>query len=328
MADEFDPFDFVPLFGTVTNKGAGVFTFKRSGRDLGEFTPLLRYGTVRASGNDVTLKLSNNVAEARQRSRDNARRIAELNARFARNEARLAKVDGQGFVTPGENTKHYIASSKRKRSAFARVGEESGRLGFIQMGRSGFTITGDSLRALGGKAFTAGIGLNVVGGGLNQLADTRESIQAAMQQGASSSELPAIVAARAGGAFTRAFGSLSGVESLSRGLLRMGGLTRADADRTVERFYTAASSTVEEIERRRAAQRKVLANALSQAQRVIEADVAKLNEYVPTSFRVRDRFDRERYRENIREANGFTLEAKRDYLENEVRRQARSAVGT
>lgn len=320
MADEFDPFDFVPLFGTITDRGSGVFTFKRSGRDLGDFLPVLKYGTVTASGDTVTLKLR--------------RDMQSLSAQVKRTDKRIGVV--QKLATGAKRVADKAwAVAQRARSSLsksgnrlARVGEESGRLGFIQMGRSGFTITGDSLRALGGKAFTAGIGLNVVGGGLNQLADTRESIQAAMQQGASSSELPAIVAARAGGAFTRAFGSLSGVESLSRGLLRMGGLTRADADRTVERFYTAASSTVEEIERRRAAQRKVLANALSQVQRIIEADVAKLNEYVPTSFRVRDRFDRERYRENIREANGFTLEAKRDYLENEVRRQARSAVGT
>lgn len=201
-------------------------------------------------------------------------------------------------------------------------------LGPVEIGRAGIGMNAGFMRGVGGTAFRASVALHVVGGGLSAYANVQDKVNAIKQQGGTNSEVARAIGGSVAGGATRTFASLTGVESLARGLIRIGGMDEADTNRIVEDFYDKLFTTREELQRRKDARAQQLQAMHAEIDKAAGEAWKKINTTFPRTFTIR-RADLRAYREEMRDVNIGLLNARRDALKNQAKREqdARIAAG-
>lgn len=287
-------------FGGGRISGSRVF-IPLKGRDSGEFTSLLQFGQIEVKADQIILKLN-----SAQRKILALERAAERAARRTEREA-------------------LKSTRAKRRNRFFGATDEGANLGPLSITRSGTRLNHRFLRAAGGSAFTVAIAGNVVGGGLNAAADLGDKISELRSQGRSTGEIARIATTQAAQGTRTFLEDLVGADSLVTGIIRLGGLSKEDAQAALTRARAARQDEYT-IAKLREAKR----DAIVASQRQVEQFFAKLwsriNTTLPEGFTLRGRRELDVYRRDMRAINGPNLEIREQALSSIARRNAMKAM--
>lgn len=315
---EFDPFAFVPRFGAIQRSGRD-YVFKRAGRDLSDFTDLLQFGTVRATGDRVILTLH--------------QQTKTLGVKVARQERRVGVVEKElGSV----RTKVARLSGELKASRVTRkqgllnkgVGITNGGInaGIMTLGKGGPKLNMGMVRNAAGRAFTATIVAHVAGSAINEVADGIEATKNLQAQGAKPDELARKGAQSAMRKIVETAGSISGLTSITKGILRIGGKTGEEADESINSFFERMSTTREERERKAKRVADAIEKAVAAERDKHDREWAKLTSTPPAGFMLAGKREASTYRRDIRKMNAEQWRANRKRDEDKARKEVQLAA--
>ena len=198
-------------------------------------------------------------------------------------------------------------------------------LGPIEMGRGGLSLNNGFMRAVAGRAFVIGIAGNVIGGTMGSIADATDKVKAIKTAGGTNMEAAKAVGLTTAGGIRDTLGGITGVDAMTRGILRLRGMSEEDAAHKMEKFYRDIFSTREEIARRKAAGLAAQETAFGEVEKQIEKQQEMISRTLPTTFRIRGRADLKRYRSEMQLINQGQQEAKRDMMKNAETEKLRKA---
>lgn len=276
---EFDPFEFVPLLGPAQKRRGGrEYTFQRGGKDLGEFSALLAFGKVKASGDQVVLTLH--------------RQQKALEGKVARNAKRLDGAERRVSDLRGDVQR---LSAKLRASRLQRKqGLTNQRAGANRTMRPAILPGARNLlRNPIGRSFIAAQGLDLAGQLLNGFLDAAEDVKQRKKEGQTGNE----IARSYGGQAAKAV--LSPALPLAGFALRAAGNTQGNADRIIEDFF----KTKEEIRRREEARQIQIEARTREVQQQFSKVWEDISNYKPGTFILKGKKEAEMYRRDMQRIN-------------------------
>lgn len=248
-------------------------------------------------------------------------RIKRLRIEARRVQTSIANGGGAG-IAGGRASDSLMARLKNKGFGISRSKLE---LGPLELGRGGLGLNNGFMRAVAGRAFVVGIAGNVIGGSMSLYADAQDRVKAIKQVGGTNGEAARAIGGAVAGGVRDTLGGLTGVDAITKGILRLRGMSEEDASAKMEKFYRDMFSTREEIARRKQAGKAAQEQAFAEVEQQIEKQQNMISRTLPTTFRVRGRADLKRYRAELQEANKGLTEAKREMYRNQETEKLRKA---
>lgn len=321
---EFDPFDFVPLFGPIQKMRDDQFAFKRAGRDLGDFSPLLAFGSVRGEGDRVILTLSRQQRALEGKVVRNARRLdtTERTVRAVRGDVRKLSVK--------------LSSSRiaRKQAigGFRVTDEGSLKFGAVTMGRGGFTVDNGNLKNVSGVIWRASIATgvtaaagNVLGDTANGVIDFSENARAALRSGQSLTRIYRDAARNAAGSSIQSALETFGISKLAKAAIRAGGATEAQADSQLADFFQRLTLSADQLREIKTNQKVAQETAAREVRERYEKMWEKISTTTPGTFVLRGKREAAMYRRDMQRINYRKFEDDRRRAVRAAREQALAA---
>lgn len=243
----------------------------------------------------------------------------------ARLEARRVGAQAGAAAAEGEISAVGQTLSKRLKNRGFGISRSKLELGPLELGRGGLSLNNGFIRQFAGRAFMVGIAGQVVGGTLNSIADGLNKVEAIKKAGGTNQEAAKALGLNAAEGIRDTLGGLTGIDSITRGILRLRGLSATDAQEAMDKYYRDMFSTREEIARRKAAGRAAQEAAYAEVEQQIEKAQNKLAKTLPTTFKLRGRGELKRYRAELQDVNRGFQDAVREQMKGDVDRKLAKA---
>lgn len=269
-------------------------------------------------------------AEADLRRLDLEITQAENRIRMLRLEARRPGGGGSGTLSApsaiiGNGSIRDGSLAARLKGRGFGISRSKVELGPVEIGKGGLGINNGFIRAVAGRAFVIGLAGNVIGGGMQEWANTADKVKAIKTAGGTNAEAAKAVGLGVVGTLRDVAGGVSGVDAITKGIMRLRGISEEDAAGKMEKFYRDMFSTREEIARRKAAGKAALEKAYGEIDNQIEAQQHSIAKTLPQTFRLRNRHDLAIYRNQLQDVNRGLQEAKREMMRNADKEKLRKA---
>lgn len=315
---EFDPFAFVPRFGAIERSGRD-YVFKRAGRDLGDFTDLLQFGTVRATGDRVVLTLHQQTKTLGVKVARQERRVGVVEKELGSVRTKVARLSGELRAS------RVVRKQGLLNKGFGITGGGI-NVGMMTLGKSGPKLNMGMVRNAAGRAFTASIAIHAVAGAMNETADAIEAVKKLKAEGAKPDELARKGAQSAMRGIIETAGSISGLTSVTKGILRIGGKTGEEAEESINSFFERMSTTREEKARKAARVAAAIEKAVAAERDKHDREWAKLTSTPPAGFMLAGKREVSIFRRDIRRMNAEQWRANRKRDEDKARKEVQLAA--
>lgn len=198
--------------------------------------------------------------------------------------------------------------------------------GIMTLGKGGPKLNMGMVRNAAGKAFTATIVAHAVGGAVNGIADSIEAVNKVKAEGAKPDEMARKGTQSAMRGIIETAGSISGLTSVTKGILRIGGKTGEEAEESINSFFERMSTTREEKSRKAARVAAAIEKAVAAERDKHDREWAKLTSTPPAGFMLAGKREASTFRRDIRKMNAEQWRANRKRDEDKARKEVQLAA--
>lgn len=187
-----------------------------------------------------------------------------------------------------------------------RLKRNKAEFGPLELGARGLQLNNGFMRGAFGRSVGVGLGLHIVGAGLNTLADVNDRVAEIRAHGGTAGEVARSIGGSAAKSVVETVGALTGLSSVVRGISRF--IPAGQVDDAARRFEDIFK-TREEIARREEAERKAKALREQAIDTVYAESLGRLDAALPKTFRLKTSADVTAYRQALkfgRSPGGFS----------------------